>query len=332
MTRSRSVVQRSVRLDATRRLMPTSPSQFQELFLSKLEGNRLSRAKIPNVAANIEHLVAERLLGSRAESTWSGLSSVWKQFLVFSDMLYTVDGDVLGQDWKIMMFLETKLQAKLIQPPSAYTYLKELRMSSQKLDIPMDLTALHEYGEALKRGGALRSENQAPPAHRADVEASLLLLSEDEGIGMIVAWKTSSRIGEIQYLLKENFQWIRDDLWAITFPFSKSDPYRLGTTLTTHLGTAWSERLRAAVDALPPGGQLSTLTTRRAAAVLGRVRQELTAHSIKRGALTAMLLAGAPLNLIQIMAKHKDLDMLLHYLPRVEVALAMGAHECTRLI
>ena len=82
-------------------------------------------------------------------------------------------------------------------------------------------------------------------------------------------------------------------------------------------------------DAVFQLSSFSELTTARASAVLGRVRTGLTAHSIKRGALLAMLEAGVPLSLIQAIAKHKDLETLLIYLPSVAVAMAMGLHEAT---
>jgi hypothetical protein len=34
--------------------------------------------------------------------------------------------------------------------------------------------------------------------------------------------------------------------------------------------------------------------------------------------------------ILQHLAKHKDLDTLLRYLPRVEVALELGMHEATK--
>ena len=79
-----------------------------------------------------------------------------------------------------------------------------------------------------------------------------------------------------------------------------------------------------------PSTPLSDLTTARASATLGRVSPGLTAHSVKRGALVDLLNAGVPLSLIQVIAKHKDLETLLIYLPKVSVAMALGLHEATR--
>lgn len=56
------------------------------------------------------------------------------------------------------------------------------------------------------------------------------------------------------------------------------------------------------------------LLSTRCAKVLKAIDPEMTAHSVKRGALTALLRAGAPLSVIQVIAKHKDLETLLVYL------------------
>ena len=66
--------------------------------------------------------------------------------------------------------------------------------------------------------------------------------------------------------------------------------------------------------------------------MLDRATPGLTAHSVKRGALVRMLLRGVPLAIIQMMAKHKDLETLLQYLPRGDVALAMGIDEGSRAL
>ena len=45
--------------------------------------------------------------------------------------------------------------------------------------------------------------------------------------------------------------------------------------------------------------------------------------------MVTMLRAGVPLALIQALAKHKDLETLMVYLPRAEVALALRMWEAT---
>jgi hypothetical protein len=205
--------------------MPSRPTNAQNIFLTRLEGNRRTTARIPALG-NAELSVTERLLGARSEGTWQNLSQVWKQFLVFCEMSFPVEGDEVTQEWKIMLFLETKLQAGIIKPPTAYTYMKNLRQCCTRLEIPLDRETLAEYGEALKRGGALVPQHQATPATRLNIEAALPLLTRNEEVGLMVAWKTASRIGELAHLVFESFTHIGEDLWAITFPYHKGDPSR----------------------------------------------------------------------------------------------------------
>ena len=117
-------------------------------------------------------------------------------------------------------------------------------------------------------------------------------------------------------------------IWIVTFPYHKGDPFRLGTAIPVDFGS-WEPRILEHYERLLPGERWTTLTTDRLTAVLGRVREGLTSHSVKRGALVTMLRAGVPLPMIQAIAKHKDLETLMIYLPRAEVALALRMWEAT---
>lgn len=303
------------------------------VFRTRVEGTMVTRGRIPGRIPGLEELVETRLLGARSESTWSGLSQVWKQFLAFAQLNFPEEGDRPSHEVMIMMFIEGKLSLpeKPIFPPTANQYVKRLAQSSDRLCIPYERETLADYRRALKRDGALLPANQATPAVKAQVEMACRLASPDEALGMIAAWKSSSRVGEIKWLTRESFLWVEADKWVVTFPYSKGDPFKLGTALVVHFGE-WHERLTEHLHRMGPGAPFSALTTDRAEALLKRVDPTLSAHSIKRGALLTMLRAGVPLHLIQIMAKHKDMETLLVYLPRAEVALALGMDECSQCL
>ena len=154
-------------------------------------------------------------------------------------------------------------------------------------------------------------------------------LSEDEGVGLILAWLTASRIGEMQHLVGESFSRGPNNFLIVTFPYHKGDPFRLGTTIPVVVPPMWEKMIWEKVRKLAPMEKFTTLTTPRAHAVLERVRSGLSAHSIKRGALVVLLRAGVPLSLIQQIAKHKDLETLFRYLPRDEVALSMNLQQAS---
>ena len=152
-------------------------------------------------------------------------------------------------------------------------------------------------------------------------------------VGRHRGWLCAARPGEIAPLRKENVVAIQSDpcILAVTFPESKADLHKLGVAMVTYPG-AWTLEILEHLAALGPRAQVSSLTTERAAAILARVNPTLSAHSVKRGALTTLLRANVPLSIIQTIAKHRDLEMTFLYLPRVEVALHLGLHEASRVL
>ena len=151
---------------------------------------------------------------------------------------------------------------------------------------------------------------------------------------MMLARLTCSRIGEMEHLERRHLKPhgpVEDGLWEIEFPYHKGDPFRLGTVMTVYLGV-WSPRIIRHLDTLRSNQRVTPLTTARAAAVLARVDPTLSAHSVKRGALVALLMAKVPMAVIMAFAKHKDLETLYIYLPRAEVALHLGMHDASRAL
>jgi len=154
--------------------------------------------------------------------------------------------------------------------------------------------------------------------------------------GVWLARRTCSRIGEMGHLRRYHFTEgpERDGkrLTIVKFPQSKGDPFRLGIEIPVGLSSEEHSYLWGWIRSLEGEQPFTTLQTGRADAIMKRVNPELSAHSIKRGALVDLLRAGVPLSVIQAMAKHKDLESLYIYLPRSEVAMALGLHECTQFL
>lgn len=304
---------------------------FQTLMLDRSLGNREVRGRLLHVELDDMRARSEtRLLGRRSKSRWDNLSSTFKNFVIWvAEELRGPDLEGINVAWKIVWWVEAKLHAKHVDYPTARKYVKNLVQTSQESGLGVETDVTAAYKASLARDGALRSGSQAPPANKEDVTKSGSLLTPTEYLGMRLSWKTASRIGEIQYLMKEHFANMGGRLWAITFPYHKGDPFRLGTCITVELDESTHRDLVERLKWVPSGVSVTDLTTKRAAAVLNAVRPGLSAHSIKRGALVAMLHAGVPLQLIQIVAKHKDMETLMIYLPRAEVAMSMGLHHAT---
>ena len=307
---------------------------FQRLMMDRTLGNRESRGRRLNVELDEMRARSEtRLLGRRGQSRWENLSSTFKMFVVWAaEVLRGPDFQAINAAWKITWWVEAKIHAKQIELPTARKYVKNLTQSCQELGLPVETEVTAAYKESLARDGALRAGHQAPPAEKTDVTQAASFMTLTEYLGLRLAWKTASRIGEMRHLMKHHFVNVSGRLWAITFPFHKGDPYRLGTCIVVNLDELTHKDLVDRLAWVPDGASVTDLTTTRAAAVLGAVRPGLTAHSIKRGALVTMLRAGVPLQLIQVIAKHKDLETLMVYLPRAEVAMAMGLQNATECL
>lgn len=336
---SRSTQQVTGRVGEDLAVALTGAPGFAGLQARALLGNLETRGHVPMASPEeLQALGEDRLMNCRGDTRWKDLQSVWKAFLVWSkawEDLYP--GQQLAHTFMVINFLECKMAVinpktgRVLGKSSAHRYLKDLRQIAKTENRDMDNETLDAYSAGLNRDGARMPAHQAPPATRQDIEATADILTPSEYVGMELARKTASRIGEMGPLTNEHVSPVRDDIWQVTFPYHKGDPFRLGTTITF----CPSEGLRRALELLrtmPQGTFLTDLTTARAAAVLARVRNGLTAHSVKRGALVDLLEAGVSLPLIQVMAKHKDLETLLIYLPKVSVAMAMGLHEATRIL
>ena len=153
-------------------------------------------------------------------------------------------------EWRIVCYIESKLlhrapphmspeerkAAGYIGATTADKYLKNLKQVVFQTGGTLDSLVVEEYRNSVKRLGM--APNQAHPATLQDILASLAYCSPSERIGMIIAWITASRIGELDLVLDEHVQILDREtgVLAVTFPKSKSDPTGLGITTTCYAG------------------------------------------------------------------------------------------------
>ena len=323
-------------------------TRLQEILRERHEGNLETRTKFPGRQGPAELLVSAeaRIQGARSGGRQDALSGGYKAFLAWC-ALVEEPGSTLAMEWRVICYVESKLVANA--PPGLTkeqltaqgyivnsTAVKTIKNLKQSLfesghGTHLDGPTLDMYKTSLEKAGM--KPVQAPPATLEEVVKTLELLTPDERVGMMLAWLCAARLGEIAPLRKENVVAIQSDpcILAVTFPESKADLHKLGVAMVTYPG-AWTLEILEHLAALGPGAQVSSLTTERAAAILARVNPTLSAHSVKRGALTTLLRANVPLSIIQTIAKHRDLEMTFLYLPRVEVALHLGLHEASRVL
>ena len=326
--------------------MDAPKTRLQQLMKERYEGNLETRTLFPHSGTRdqlLEGAEARMVGGARSEGRSDALSSTWKGFLAWSG-IYDSDSQ-LTLEWRVICYIESKLASNApahltkaekmalgyIENSTASKYIKNLKQSIYKQGSCLDEATLAEYKSSVERQGM--KPDQAPPATLDDVIKALEFLAESEWVGLCLAWLCAARIGEMQWLTRSSIVILDEEagLLSVTFPRSKSDPFQYGTTMVTYCG-GWTKRIMAYLHRLAPSARVTELTTERVDAVLKRVNQIYSAHSIKRGALTMLLRANVPLSIIQQIAKHRDLEMTYLYLPQTEVALHLGLHEASRML
>ena len=211
---------------------------------------------------------------------------------------------------------------------------------------------------AYRAVGSTTPTVQAEPATRLQVftlvNAALKADNDNLAVAIWLAWKTASRWDDITHLTKESFleheeqqqqlviQWgqtktnrkleFRPDMWTVVV---EEDPK-----------VAWMwELTQRTIRGLKKQQPLTTTSTEALRRFMRSVpaTQTLTGHSIKRGAIAALVDAALDgrlrdPRLIPLIAKHKD-D--LHSFPqatlrycadKVKLALMLGTQQCTRLL
>jgi len=318
--------------------VPRSRSVATNIMQQSHLGNYETRAVIPplkdveDMMRSVETLVLARR-GQRRQDHLSGLT---KQFLVWCQRL-PPETSIFDWGVKIVWFIEAKREAGLISVSTAWKYAGDLKQSLLEGGYPIpDAEVVQAARASYTRAGAGKPDHQALPATRDDVWKAAERATPLEAIGLKLAWKTASRIGEMEHLRREHVRNLKDHLWEITFPTHKGDPGCLGVACVVDLSKeedlALHEEMCRRIRTMNATTKFTDITTARAAALLQAINPELSAHSIKRGALMTCLRAGVPLSVIKVLAKHQDIQTLMLYLPRGEVAMAMGLHEATRCL
>eukprot|EP00760_Papus_ankaliazontas_P021230 PhM_4_TR18660/c3_g2_i2/m.19852 len=326
----------TVSLEALERLGDRRTRSLTQIRLRTNIGDGNTFARLPSTNMELALDLAERRLGqTRGLSRQAQIRGNTNQFLVWlQDLPPETDG--VDTAWKMVWYVELKIAEGIFTLGTGEKFLRTVRQSLCEMGYVVDEEVLQEFRKGYDRSGCRKPEHQAPPATRLDVQNAAKVCTPLEALGLWLAWKTASRIGEIQHLKRDHVKEESPGVWSISFPYHKGDPFRLGSVglvnLTKDEDAEIHALLQKRVVEMNCTAPLTTITTQNAASYMGLVRKGLTAHSIKRGSLVAMLESGVPITTIQAMAKHRDLDTLLKYLPKVGVALAMGMSEASKQV
>eukprot|EP00759_Apiculatamorpha_spiralis_P041163 PhF_6_TR39767/c0_g1_i1/m.59167 len=317
---------------------PERVQTMTDMFTIMHVGNRETRAKIPtSLPLEIEELqdaAQARVAGARGEDRQRQLSSVWKQCAVFIQRL-PEETEEIDTSWKVIWFLEAKINMEAITISTAYKYVKDIRQILREMKLPHDPDVLTSALKSYERAGAMNPLHQAPPATRDVVEAAMQTATPTERIGLWLAWKTASRNRR-----RTSADAGKSDLGAspITHPVSPAQgrPVQIGNGI----GSNSRERKRSQIherfgDTYQEQGSSEQTYRDNHSKNDGPVtdsRPKILSSLDQEGSSISPTQSEDSTKCHTSQAKHKDLETLYTYLPRDEVAMAIGIHEATRVL
>lgn len=220
----------------------------------------------------------------------------------------------------IVLFVSRLLAREEIIFSSALTYVNSLVSAEKRLGNRMlsEAQVIIDVRRALRRLGAQKPNRQAAPATTNQIRQALVLSREPRiWAAVLIAWRSGSRVGDVVRLRGADVRLVEGGL-RIGWWLTKSDPFHVGAISSVALSEAEVRKispiLHTRKEPLFP-----EVTTAQVSGLLKKVDPALTCHSLRRGALTALLRSGATLDQIQTFSNHSTLTALLRYLPIGEI-------------
>jgi hypothetical protein len=203
------------------------------------------------------------------------------------------------------------LNATGVSPRSQLTYLGHLQAMLKPL------SPLQKYKRGLQRIGSTDPMKQALPASRQHIDTLMakMIFNRSLRVAIWLAWKTASRWGDI-FALRGSSILLADQTAIIIYWGPHTKTSQSGTKLwAPHLFTVILPNVKgldtaiwpAAVShlkSLQPNQSLTQISTDNVTKLIKQSFPTLSAHSIKRGAVTLLIDAGCPHELISRLAKH----------------------------
>ena len=199
--------------------------------------------------------------------------------------------------------------ATSVSPQGQLTYCKSLSGLFRHLGLANQ--SLLSLGAALRAAGAAIPQKQALPIPRDVLLGWAVSQSADVRLCALLAWKTASRWSEVQLLRSDQFLIVSANEviidWFVTPKGRRADPFR-SCRLVVVAGSLVSEIARL-FHLLSPFQRLTHLDTCHLDKTWKKELPSYTAHSIKRGAISHLLVLlarGVPIQevLVSRLAKH----------------------------
>lgn len=278
-----------------------------------------------------------------ADSTWQDRCYLIKRYAHFTRTT-PLPGDT-SEGMAVAAFVE----ATAVSLASRLQYAKTLHAVLSQITQQEALVDLKFYMAGLRASGAMIPTRQAQPATKAQV-ATIMAAAPTVGLRVAtwLAWKSASRWGDIAGLKATQVKEISPNellvSWGQSTKTGRQNPFTVsGWTLIRHTTVIPPEYVKYIKER---GTQpLTTITTDQFDKWVKTVQgcEQLTAHSLKRGALTHLLQCAADgklrIDRIATIAKHAHLGhdalpatTLRYVADTVALARALGTHEATVLL
>ena len=328
-------------------LLHSSKSRQRKQLLQQLQPLLTPSPQDPYTAA-----IFRNILPMWASSTWNQRSALLQRFIKFRHALPPhLQLQPIG--WQMSAFVVSTSTS----PSTRAAYARTLRTLAKRMGVKstpvLDLLIAGASVAANMNPTELR---QARAISRDHVHLLIgSALTEDPSgrlsISLWLAWKTASRWSDILGLQRQNF--LLFDLTAneVIIEWGDLKTNRRQRFKTYSLTVVRElqhphilQRLRQVVARLPPNTALAPLSTQQLRRWLTKTlpRELYTAHSIKRGAIDALVAAAIQGRLdprmIPLIAKHKDelhqfpASTLRYVASRVNLARMLGTAQATQLL
>ena len=300
--------------------------------------------------ATLAELTEETMGNARALSTRHGYSTVLNRFQDFdrsnrgaatwrrTPMAHKIVAWLESQRQRVELRLTDsrgRTYRKDLSTPSAHAYFKKLQkvFRGSRFFDPAGQTYLAEYRTSLVRAGARVPLAQAPPAQPVQVAAARgVARSLSMRFQITVMWPVTGRTEDARLLVNKNIGFDRTGprpRVVFRWPSGVKNT-RMDVVDVVEMAPSEADELERYLQGLAPEAHPFPHSAEAVTRLLREVDRTLSSHSIKRGAIQALLRAGHPLHCVSNKAKHSSLAVTRTYVGPVAWAELHRSIEMSR--
>lgn len=327
---------------------PITP-RFNDFFQQHLEEHKPRNPRTTYSATDwnsLEKSTQSFLAGVLEDTTWDSYSRVWADLERFAMTHHRPMNEWTSVVWLYHLITDKDRNVGL---SAIYQYAKTISAVAGRQDDdaewPGNLLAAAK--KVLTKMGARIPDEQAEPATKEEVMKFVRTSRERKETKLLIylAWKSASRADDMRKLNPHDItevthqgrpliilRWRPKALKDLGSGRLKNGGNGLGHSCVVDMG----EDHREMMDFLKTRQRCVTeMSTEEMGRILKKIRPDLSAHSLKRGALQHVIKEGVPLEVLVELARHSSEripEQTRLYLPPVALALALRTHEATRLL